>query len=271
MDDAMTEIAAMQIESALVANDIGKEQILRTVAKFIKKTNSMSCTFSTVEVSTASMVQEFGTNTNDTIQSDGKVIEQHANCQIRFPDLKATKSELEGLGIQAQTRAKALHGLVGDGGNTYRFSKSMIYKMIGKLADFDAKYRGLSGITLNNDTMEAAGTISFKDIPDNGKWFTNPAFLDSFSQSGGFVMNGNDSVDLETELFVNHGWESMKIFNPKLDANTTYYSYVKMSEGKEKLWMGDVVIFDQHQTLVGILGGVSVCCKSSRLRVVKSC
>lgn len=152
---------------------------------------------------------------------------------------------------------KALQKQVGEDGSTYRFSKPMIYKMITELADFDPKYRALSAITLNNDTREAAGIVHFKGIASEGKWTTSPAYLDALSQLGGFVMNAHEGVDLQKELFVNHGWRSMKLFAP-LDPNGSYYSYVQMSEGKDKLWEGDVILFDQKDNLIGTFGGVAV-------------
>ncbi|KAK1561714.1 uncharacterized protein LY79DRAFT_585422 [Colletotrichum navitas] len=155
---SLTEIAEMHIQSALVANDVGKEQILCTDAKFDKQSNTVFCTFSSVD-----------------------------------------------------------------------------------LADFDPKYCGLSAATLNNDTFEAAGIVSFKGIPHNNTWFSNPVYIDAISQIGAFVMNANDGVDLENEIFVNHGWESMKLLTPKLDLNMTYHSYVKMTEGESRLWIRDVV------------------------------
>lgn len=51
VDEMVTEIAEMHIQSALVANDVGKEQILRTDAKFDKESNTVFCTFSSVDVS----------------------------------------------------------------------------------------------------------------------------------------------------------------------------------------------------------------------------
>lgn len=86
----------------------------------------------------------------------------------------------------------ALKTQVGQDDNTYRFSKGMIYKMIGQLADFDEKYRGLCAITLDNDAMEASGKVSFKGIPNEGKFHSSPAYLDALSQLGGFVMNANE-------------------------------------------------------------------------------
>lgn len=136
----------------------------------------------------------------------------------------------------------------------------MIYKMVGQLADFAPKYRGLSAITLDNDALEAAGTISFRSTASDGdsQWFINPAYLDAFSQLGGFVMNANEGVDLDKELFVNHGWASMRFFRSQLDPKATYHSYVKMKEEKDNLWSGDVLIFDEKYELIGVIGGVAV-------------
>ncbi|KAM3419059.1 hypothetical protein BST61_g5014 [Cercospora zeina] len=233
------EVAEMNIQSALVANSTGKVQLLRTCAKFDPKAQIASCTFSTVK------------------EDGNSVIEQHANCQIRFFDLENEKRGLRDAAIAAQARMGALKAQIGQDDNTYRFSKGMIYKMIGQLADFDEKYRGLCAITLDNDQMEASGTVSFKGIPNDGKFHTSPAYLDALSQLGGFVMNGNEGLDLEKEVFVNHGWGSMCFF-AALDPAMTYYTHVKMTQGKDKLWTGDVLIFDGKQALIGIVRGVAL-------------
>lgn len=195
------------------------------------------------------------------LQSNGKVTQQHATCSVRFAELQAIKSQLEEAAFKARDRIHALADKSREPeSNTFRFSSTMIYKMVGQLADFAPKYRGLNAITLDNDALEAAGTISFRNTKadEADRWFANPAYLDAFSQLGGFVMNANEGVDLDKELFVNHGWGSMRLFKTQLDANATYHSYVKMHEDKDNLWMGDVLIFDQEYELVGIVGGVAV-------------
>ena len=149
-------------------------------------------------------------------------------------------------------------------GQTFRFSKAMIYKMVGKLADFDPNYRGLVEIILDNDALEATGFVSFANVLNEGKFHTNPAYIDALSQLGGFVMNGNEEVDLDKELFVNHGWGSLQLFED-IDPSRTYSTHVKMGEGKDKLWNGDITIFDGDK-LVGMFGGVAV--SPSRLDVI---
>ena len=138
----------------------------------------------------------------------------------------------------------------------------MIYKMVGKLADFDPKYRGLAEIILDNDLLEATGSVSFGNIPQIGTFHTNPAYIDALSQLGGFVMNGNENVDLDKELFVNHGWEALQLFE-SIDPATTYSTHVQMREGRDNLWTGDVMIFDADK-VVGAIRGVAVSPSSLR-------
>lgn len=47
------EVAEMRIQSALVANDVNAKQVLRTTAKFNEAKTSLSCSFSSVDVSDA--------------------------------------------------------------------------------------------------------------------------------------------------------------------------------------------------------------------------
>ncbi|EON64905.1 hypothetical protein W97_04139, partial [Coniosporium apollinis CBS 100218] len=54
--------------------------------------------------------------------------------------------------------------------------------MIRQLADFDPNYRGLVEITLDDYAMEATGRILFEDIQRDGRFNTNPAFINALSQ-----------------------------------------------------------------------------------------
>lgn len=128
--------------------------------------------------------------------------------------------------------------------------------MITQLADFDPNYRGLIEIDLDNDHLEACGRASFKDVEKGGEFHTNPAYIDALSQLGGFVMNANENVDLEKEVFINHGWDSMQLIDA-IDETKTYETHVKMHEIGGNLWKGDVTIFDSEK-IVGLFGGVAV-------------
>jgi naphtho-gamma-pyrone polyketide synthase len=243
-ESQIVEVADMNIQSALVANSDGVPQLLRTAVKLNKTQNTAVCTFSSVD-------------------STGKVLEQHAHCSLHISDAKTSQAKWQSSSSELSSRMRALEQKTGDGGNTFRFSRSMIYKMVSQLADFDPNYRGLMDITLDNDTLEATGRVSFENILKDGTFHTNPAYIDALSQLGGFVMNANERVDLDKEVFVNHGWGSLQLFEP-IDADKTYRSYVKMSEGKDKLWTGDIVIFDNDK-VVAVFAQVALQCVPRRL------
>ncbi|PNS21559.1 beta-ketoacyl-acyl-carrier-protein synthase II [Sphaceloma murrayae] len=232
------EVSKMTIQSALVANEEGRPQILRTVGKINHKDKSVHITF-------------------HSVNKDGKATEQHSNTVVRLYDIEKVKKAALAKVPEVKNRIKTLKDQTNSTGSTFRFSKAMIYKMIGKLADFDPNYRGLSEITLDNDNMEATGFVTFKNVMNEGKYHTNPAFIDALSQLGGFVMNANEGVDLDKELFVNHGWENFQLFEP-ISPTMNYFSHVKMAEGADKLWSGDVFIFDEADKLVAIFTGVQL-------------
>ncbi|WQF82950.1 Putative thioesterase, Acyl transferase domain superfamily, phosphopantetheine binding ACP [Colletotrichum destructivum] len=236
------EVAEMRIQSALVANDVNAKQVLRTTAKFNEAKTSLSCSFSSVD-------------------SNGKIVEQHANCVIRFVDVDAVRARSQEAADHAAACMKDMQSCFGVDDNIFRLSRSMLYKMVGKIADFDPRYRGLSSFTINNGTLEALGTASFQGMPDASKWFANPGFLDAVSQLAGFAMNANESIDIEREVYVNHGWESMTLFAPRLDVDATYRLYVRMVPAENDLWRGDVFVFDEEEeggALAGILRGCAL-------------
>lgn len=128
-------------------------------------------------------------------------------------------------------------------GATARFNRPMVYRAIRPLARFHDDYRAIDEIVLNSNTLEASSHLSFGTVKRGGTYHTHPALIDSLTQSCGFTMNCNDGTDLDVEVFMNHGWGSLQIFEP-MDFDKTYTTYTRMTEGADKLWHGDVVILD---------------------------
>lgn len=141
-------------------------------------------------------------------------------------------------------------------GTTARYNRPMVYRAIRPLARFHDDYRGIDEIVLNSNTLEASSHLSFGSVKRGGTYHTHPAIIDSLSQSCGFTMNCNDGSDLDVQVFMNHGWGSLQLFEP-LDFDKKYITYTQMSEGPDKLWVGDVVIFDGDK-VVAYLGQVAV-------------
>ncbi|KAL9094177.1 MAG: hypothetical protein Q9165_003592 [Trypethelium subeluteriae] len=225
-------VAEMTIMKALIATASGA-QPLRTVVKLDAAKRTAECRFQSVEVG-------------------GKFKYDHATCVVRFRGSEVLQRlEQQKTGFKARM-TELRQGLTS--GKTYIFNRAMIYKMIASLASFDPKYRALDQIILDSPAREASSTVDFTGIKEQGSFHTNPAFIDGLSQSAGFVMNCNDSSNLDVEVFVNHGWKSLQLFE-KISTSKQYQTHVIMSEQAGKAWGGDVVIFDADK-IVGIFEGI---------------
>ena len=226
----------MTIERALVAHGGTRSQILRSTVSFDLETSVATCNFATFDPKTQKP-------------------RQHSHCKLQFRERAAALASLQAQVEPANMRIEALRKEV-DTGNAYRFSKSMIYKIVGSLAQFDPDYRQLDEIVLNSESMDASSRVSFANLTPGGAFHTNPAAIDAISQSAGFIMNGNEGANLEEEVFVNHGWASFQLFET-LHPAKTYRTYAKMEEKPSKRWEGHVLVLDGN-CVVASFDGVTL-------------
>jgi iterative type I PKS product template protein len=159
-----------------------------------------------------------------------------------------------------KAKMQCLHDGIASG-VTARFNRPMVYRAIRPLARFHDDYRAIDEIVLNSKTLEASSRLSFGTVKRSGSFHTHPAVIDSFTQSCGFTMNCNDATDLDKEVFMNHGWGSFQLFDV-IDFDKEYTTYTRMEEGADKLWHGDVVVFDGER-VVAYFGQIAVCCTKS--------
>ena len=124
----------------------------------------------------------------------------------------------------------------------------MLYRAIRPLARFHDDYRAIDELVMNSKTLEASSRLSFGSVKKDGNFHTHPAIIDSLTQAPGFTMNCNDSNDLDVEVFMNHGWGSFQIFEP-IVFEKEYTTYTCMVEGADRLWHGDVMIFDGEKVV----------------------
>jgi hypothetical protein len=136
----------------------------------------------------------------------------------------------------------------------------MVYRAIRPLARFHGDYRAIDEVVLNSNTLEASSRLSYGTVKRGGDYHTHPAIIDSLTQSCGFTMNCNDSTDLDNEVYMNHGWGSFQIFE-SISFERVYTTYTQMKEGTDKLWHGDVVIFDDEK-VVAFFGQIAVSYRS---------
>lgn len=180
----------------------------------------------------------------------------HASCTVLYfrpPDAQWLRDRATETKLQI---ALLRQGLATD--RCYKFNRTMIYRMVATLAEFDKDYRGLKEIVLDNEAMAAATKIDFSRVNRmaDATFHTNPAYIDAFSQSGGFVMNANVNSDLELECFVNHGWGSLQLYEA-LKPDETYESYVQMAKKEGSIWQGTLTVI-QDDKVIGVFEDITV-------------
>jgi len=139
---------------------------------------------------------------------------------------------------------------------THLIKRRMAYKLFSSVVEYDTKYQGMQEVLLDSEHLEASAKVKFQTTEDDGKFCFSPFWIDSLGHLAGFVMNGNDSVDSKVQVFVNHGWDSMRCAQ-EFSPDKQYRTYVRMQNIGGTMHSGDVYIFDDD-VVVGVYQGVKV-------------
>ncbi|KAL8921015.1 MAG: hypothetical protein Q9208_005906 [Pyrenodesmia sp. 3 TL-2023] len=256
-DDNLVDVSDMTISRALILRAGAAKQLLQAHAEVDWSANTAFIKFMSFDVSSSLHTVYPGSllicklNVSQASQN----LQEHSRCVVRFKD-RSLLQELQQDAATVKQKIQALRNGISTGA-TARFNRPMVYRAIRPLARFHDDYRAIDEIVLNSSTLEASSRLSFGSVKRGGTYHTHPAIIDSLTQSCGFAMNCNDNTDLDVEVFMNHGWGTLQIFEP-LDFEKSYNTYTRMVEGADKLWHGDVVIFDGEK-IVAFFGQIAVC------------
>ena len=187
----------------------------------------------------------------------GKLELQHAKCHLEFGSGSAWLAEWQRSAYLINGRINSLRKDAA-AGNAHTMLRGMAYKLFGALVDYDAKYRGMKEVILDSPQLEATSQVVFQTTEADGSFFCSPYWIDSVAHLAGFVVNANDALDSGKQVYISHGWESMRFAEP-LSALKTYRSYVKMQPADGNMVLGDVYVFDQDR-IIGMVGALKFQC-----------
>lgn len=189
-----------------------------------------------------------------SVTSEGKKIIDHAYCTLKFFDISAAELEWKRNTYLIKRSIKHLQEST-ESGEAHRMKRGMVYKLFAALVEYDDNYKSIQEVILDSDQHEATALVKFQAPP--GNFHRNPFWIDSIGHLSGFIMNASDATDSKNQVFVNHGWDSMRCLK-KFDPNVTYRTYVRMQPWQNSIWAGDVWMFD-GDNVVAMFGGVKVC------------
>ena len=231
-------VCDMEVFKPFIANDDGgKGQTLRLTA-----------TTADINTGRANLVFSSGT---------GKSEMQHAKCHVDYGSGPAWLSEWQRNAYLITGRIEHLKKAASSG-TAHRMLRGMAYKLFGAFVEYDAKYRGMEEVILDSPALEATAHVVFQTAETDGKFVCSPYWIDSVCHLAGFIVNANDAVDSGKQVYVSHGWESMRFAEP-LQADKVYRSYVKMQPLPGNMVAGDVYIFDGDR-IIGMCGALKFQC-----------
>ncbi|CAI7666993.1 unnamed protein product [Penicillium palitans] len=186
-----------------------------------------------------------------SVTPEGKKILDHASCNIKFFDPSPYQLEWKRSSYLIKRSIEHLQEST-ISGQAHRMKRGMVYKLFASLVDYDENYKSMREVILDSEQHEATALVKFEAPP--GNFHRNPFWIDSIGHLSGFIMNASDNTDSKNQVFVNHGWDSMRCLK-KFDSSVTYRTYVRMQPWKDSIWAGDVYMFEGDD-IVAVYGGV---------------
>ncbi|KAH7326229.1 beta-ketoacyl synthase domain-containing protein [Stachybotrys elegans] len=176
----------------------------------------------------------------------------HATCRVLFGDKEAWSNDFEKVHYLIHSRVDSL--LADEKtGKASKIGRGLAYKLFTALVDYSKRYQGMQEVILDSELCEATAKVSLQTNEDDESFFFNPFWIDSTAHISGFIINGTDAVDSREQVFVSHGWGSLR-FVEKLSSSKQYRSYVRMQPIKgTKMMSGDVYVFHDDR-IIGIVG-----------------
>ncbi|KAK4249290.1 hypothetical protein C7999DRAFT_12845 [Corynascus novoguineensis] len=182
----------------------------------------------------------------------------HAHCKVYYGDRDEWQAEFDKAAYLIKSRVDFLQEAE-KRGNASKIGRGLAYKLFSALVDYSPRYRGMEEVILDSATCEATAKVRFQTTEQDGTFYFSPYHIDSSCHISGFIINGTDAVDSREQVFISHGWGSMR-FTEIPDANKEYRSYVRMQKIKDtKMMAGDAYVFDGDK-IIGMTGDLKFQC-----------
>jgi len=191
-----------------------------------------------------------------TVTPEGKFLKDHAHCIVKFEDIESWTEQWNSTAFMVKSQIEILEQKLATGA-AHKVLRGMAYKLFKNFVDYAPEYRGMEEVIINGVDTEAVAKVKFQADARDGDYKCPAFWIDSLCHISGFIMNGTDLVDSDNNVYISHGWGSMK-FAKSFSAEKSYRSYVRMiPQPKEpgNVRAGDVYIMEGDE-IVGVCGGL---------------
>ncbi|KAI9742330.1 MAG: hypothetical protein M1818_003863 [Claussenomyces sp. TS43310] len=190
-----------------------------------------------------------------SVTNEGRKTVDHAKCVVKFGRPEEWLSEWKRHAYLIKDRIEQMRKNVHDDSESaILIKRGMFYKLFSSLVEYSDLFKGHQEVIFQSTELEATGNVKFQATEKDGKYFLSPYWIDSIGQLSGFAMNANDTVDSRSQVFMNHGWDSMKCAKP-FSSTKTYQTYVKMEPVSKNMYAGDVHVLDEGE-IISVYQGI---------------
>ena len=188
-----------------------------------------------------------------SVSPQGKLVLDHGSCLVKFESVGNWLDSWQTIHYMVQTQIDLLKQKL-EKGEAHKVLRGLAYKLFSALVTYDSKYQGMQEVTLDGEEMEASALISFQAHETSGTFFCSPYWIDSLCHISGFVVNATDLTDSATNVYISHGWRTMRFARP-IFSHKQYRTYVRMQPQSNNTRSGDVYIFEGSE-IIGKVGGI---------------
>ena len=188
-----------------------------------------------------------------TVTVEGTLLQDHGHGTVKLEDVDGWLSDWGRTQFMVQSQVDLLKQKL-QVGAAHKILRGMAYKLFKALVDYSPSYRGMEEVILDGKQTEATAKINFQTTEADGEFFMSPFWIDSLAHLSGFIVNATDTVDSSDQVFISHGWESIRI-SRTLSKDKTYRSYVRMQPAARNMSVGDVYIFEGEE-IIGLVQGL---------------
>lgn len=186
-----------------------------------------------------------------SVDTAGCKLADHASCVMRITKSQNWLDDWKRNAYLITSRISSLHQAT-ETGSAHKLKRGLVYKLFSALVDYAPNYQGMQQVILDSEYLEATAVVKFQ-VGDQG-FHWNPCWIDSLGHIAGFIMNGNENIASKDQVFINHGWESMRCAKP-IDGEREYVTYNRMQLETGTMYIGNTYIFE-GQELVAIFEGI---------------
>ncbi|GAD99561.1 conidial yellow pigment biosynthesis polyketide synthase [Paecilomyces variotii No. 5] len=178
----------------------------------------------------------------------------HAKFTVTFGTSSEWLAEWQRTAYLVESRMKTLLSGTANA-NSHLLRKEMAYKLFAGFVEYEQTFQGIDTVVLDPTQWEATAEIILTDPKPDQSFVMPPYWIDSVGHLSGFIMNVHPAVNNKADVFVSHGWDSMR-FARTLLPGRKYQTYVRMAEIEgTNIVSGDVYCFEDS-TIIGLFGGL---------------